>query len=52
MAVRGAPAIAVAGALALAVELQNGGAGKQFSSAQQAQQAIQQKLDYLVTRSV
>ncbi len=47
---RGAPAIAIAGALALAVELQNDGAGKQFSDAQQAQEAIQQKLDYLVTR--
>ena len=50
MAVRGAPAIAIAGALALAVELQNNGAGSQFSSAQDAAQWIEEKLDYLVTR--
>lgn len=49
---RGAPAIAIAGALALAVELQNGGAGKQFSAAQDAQKHIQESLDYLVTRCV
>ena len=51
MAVRGAPAIAIAGALALAVELQNNGAGKQYATGKQAQQEIQKKLAYLVTRS-
>ena len=50
MAVRGAPAIAIAGALALAVELQNQGAGKQFLSAQEAEKQIKAKLAYLVTR--
>ena len=51
MAVRGAPAIAIAGALALAVDLQNEGAGKQFASAQEARHYIQDQLEYLVTRS-
>lgn len=50
MAVRGAPAIAIAGALSLAAQLQNGGAGSQFSNAQQAESFITQTLDYLVTR--
>ena len=48
---RGAPAIAITGALALAVELQLQGSGSQFSSAQAANQWIEEKLDYLVTRS-
>lgn len=50
MAVRGAPAIAIAGALGLAVDLHNAGAGKQFSTAQQASDHVQDKLTYLVTR--
>lgn len=50
MTVRGAPAIAVAGVLALAVELQNAGAGSQFDSAASACDTIKAKLDYLVTR--
>ena len=50
MAVRGAPAIAIAAALALAVELVNGGGGAQFSSAQAAYIHITEQLDYLVTR--
>ena len=50
MAVRGAPAIAISAALALAVELVNNGGGSQFSSAKEAQDAIDAKLDYLVTR--
>lgn len=50
MAVRGAPAIAIAGALALAAELQNEGAGEQFSTAQEALKQIKDKLAYLVTR--
>lgn len=50
MAVRGAPAIAIAGFLALAVELHNGGAGAQFTDAAHASQAIQEKSEYLVTR--
>jgi methylthioribose-1-phosphate isomerase len=50
MAVRGAPAIAIAGFLALAVELQNAGAGAQFTDAAHASQAIQERAEYLVTR--
>ena len=50
MAVRGAPAIAIAGFLALAVELHNAGAGAQFTDAAHASRAIQQKSEYLVTR--
>lgn len=50
MAVRGAPAIAIAGFLALAVELHNAGAGAQFSDAAHASQVIQEKSEYLVTR--
>lgn len=49
MAVRGAPAIAVAGILALAVELHNSGSS-QFASAEEACSAIKTKLCYLVTR--
>ena len=50
MAVRGAPAIAVAGILALAVQLHNEGAGEQFASAANAVAKIRAMLDYLVTR--
>lgn len=50
MAVRGAPAIAIAGFLALAVELHNAGAGAQFTDASHASRAIQEKSEYLVTR--
>ena len=50
MAVRGAPAIAISAALGLAVELVNQGGGGQFSSAKEAQVAIDAKLYYLVTR--
>lgn len=50
MAVRGAPAIAISAALGLAVELVNHGGGSQFSSAKEAQEAIDASLDYLVTR--
>lgn len=50
MAVRGAPAIAVAGVLALAVQLHNEGAGKQFSSAEDACGSIKALIEYLVTR--
>jgi methylthioribose-1-phosphate isomerase len=48
MSVRGAPAIAIAGMLSLAVEL----AGKQgaFPSGQEAADYITKRLDYLVTR--
>ncbi|CAL8462461.1 g1994 [Coccomyxa elongata] len=49
MAVRGAPAIAIAAALALAVDLVNQGGGAQFSSAQGAYKYITEQLDYLVT---
>ena len=50
MQVRGAPAIAIAAALGLAVELINGGRGTQYVSKQEALQAVQQKVDYLCTR--
>ena len=50
MAVRGAPAIAVAGMLGLAVQLHNDGAGKQFNSAQEAAEQIRMRVDYLLTR--
>lgn len=50
MAVRGAPAIAISAALGLAVEIVNQGGGSQFSSAKEAQDTIDAKLDYLVTR--
>ncbi len=50
MAVRGAPAIAIAAALALAADLVAAGSGRQFSSAEAAAQHIKEQLDYLVTR--
>jgi methylthioribose-1-phosphate isomerase len=50
MAVRGAPAIAVAGMLGLAVELHSGGSGEQFTSTEQAASKIKELVDYLVTR--
>jgi len=50
MVVRGAPAIAIAAALALATELIDSGSGRQFSSADAAAQHIKKQLDYLVTR--
>jgi methylthioribose-1-phosphate isomerase len=50
MAVRGAPAIAVAGVLALAVELHNAGAGDQFASPEEAATRIRDRMEYLVTR--
>ena len=50
MVVRGAPAIAIAAALALAAELVASGSGRQFSSADAAAQHIKKQLDYLVTR--
>ena len=48
MAVRGAPAIAIAGALALAVELVKKQAT--FTSADAALQHITERLEYLVSR--
>jgi hypothetical protein len=50
MAVRGAPAIGVTGALALAVHLISGGNGQQYSSLQACVDDIAESLDYLVTR--
>ena len=50
MAIRGAPAIAIAAALALAAELLNGGGGKQFSSPAAAQENVKEQMAYLVTR--
>lgn len=50
MAVRGAPAIAIAAALGLAVELVNNGGGAQFKSAKAAYDVIKGQLDFLVTR--
>lgn len=50
MVVRGAPAIGVTGALALAVDLVSKGAGSQFADAAAAVQGISDTLDYLVTR--
>jgi 5-methylthioribose kinase len=49
MTVRGAPAIADAAALSLAVELVQGGSGSQFASASHAVEQINAKLDYLAT---
>lgn len=49
MAVRGAPAIAIAAALALAVDLATAEEGH-FASAKAAFDHIQKHLDYLVTR--
>jgi methylthioribose-1-phosphate isomerase len=50
MVVRGAPAIAIAAALSLAVDLVNGGEGSQFDSPTAAATYIKEQLDYLVTR--
>ena len=50
MTVRGAPAIADAAALSLAVELVRDGAGTQFPTAAAAVEQINTKLDYLATR--
>lgn len=49
MTVRGAPAIAIAAALSLAVDLTNNGSGSQFSSPTAASDYIHSQLDYLVT---
>lgn len=49
MVVRGAPAIGVTGALSLAVELRQGGNGKQFSTVEEAASKIGELLDFLVT---
>jgi methylthioribose-1-phosphate isomerase len=50
MTVRGAPAIAIAAALSLAVELVRGGAGAQFAGAAEAAAACVALLDHLATR--
>ena len=50
MAVRGAPAIAIAAALGLTVQLINSGSGAQFESAQAASDSIAAAAAYLVTR--
>jgi len=50
MVVRGAPAIGVTGALALAVHLISGGRGKQYSSVDDCLKDIADTMDYLVTR--
>lgn len=50
MVVRGAPAIAIAAALALAAQLVASEAGLQFSSAREAAQHVREELEYLVTR--
>lgn len=50
MVVRGAPAIGVTGALALAVHLISGGRGAQYSSVQACLDDIRDTMDYLVTR--
>lgn len=47
---RGAPAIGVTGALALAVHLISGGRGKQYSSVEACLKDIADTMDYLVTR--
>lgn len=52
MVVRGAPAIAIAAALALAAQLVASDAGHQFSSAKEAAQHVKEELEYLVTRWV
>jgi 5-methylthioribose kinase len=49
MTVRGAPAIAIAAALSLAVDLVVGGMGDQFLDASAAQDYINAKLDHLAT---
>lgn len=50
MAVRGAPAIAIAGALALVVDLINKGSGMQFETAEAARDRIIEQAEYLVIR--
>jgi methylthioribose-1-phosphate isomerase len=50
MVVRGAPAIGVTGALALAVHLTNKGTGKQYSSVEECVQDVHKTMDFLVTR--
>lgn len=50
MVVRGAPAIGVTGALALAVHLIAGGRGRQYSSVQACLDDVTHTMDYLVTR--
>ena len=50
MAVRGAPAIAVAGMLGLAVELHTAGSSLDFDNAVDAAQYIDKLAQYLVTR--
>jgi len=50
MAVRGAPAIAIAAALALAADLVNAGGGKQFASAADVAHHVKEQMAYLVTR--
>ena len=50
MQVRGAPAIAITAALALSVDLINGGRGSHFNSAQEALLYVLQQLDFLNTR--
>ncbi|KAK2080371.1 hypothetical protein QBZ16_000224 [Prototheca wickerhamii] len=49
MAVRGAPAIAIAAMLGLAVELQAGGAGSQYRDAEEARREVDRLLAYLVS---
>ena len=49
MTVRGAPAIAIAGMLSLAVELVSGGGGIQFDSIHAAKAYIEGRLEYLET---
>lgn len=49
MTVRGAPAIAIAGMLSLAVELVTGGQGMQFESVEAAELFIEERLEYLET---
>eukprot|EP00887_Chlorella_sp_A99_P002733 scaffold6.g2733.t1 len=49
MTVRGAPAIAIAAALSLAVELVRGGAGAQFASAAAAAEHVGKQLAFLET---
>jgi methylthioribose-1-phosphate isomerase len=50
MAVRGAPAIAIAAALALAADLVNAGGRKQFASAADVARHVKEQMAYLVTR--
>jgi methylthioribose-1-phosphate isomerase len=50
MVVRGAPAIGITAALALATELVKQGGGSQFSSAQEAAEFVQEQAAFLETR--